>query len=51
MFEQYVLACQQLAQVAMVISVIAGLCVLEYSVLEGIFMVWDKLVHGKPIFD
>ena len=51
MFEQYILVCQQLAQIVLVVSMLVGLVVLEYSVIEGIFMIWDKLVHGVGFFD
>lgn len=35
---------------AMVVSVLAGLSVCVVSILDGFFMIWDKLVHGIPIF-
>ncbi len=30
---------------------VAGLCVLEVSLLDGICMIYDKVVHGEKILD
>lgn len=35
----------------MAVGSLAGVWVLEYSVVEGVWMIWDKIVHGKPFFD
>lgn len=31
-------------------SSLAGIVVTIYSVMEGIFMIWDKFRYGIPIF-
>lgn len=35
---------------AQVFTSVLGLSVLTYSIMEGIFMVFDKLRYGIPIF-
>lgn len=35
---------------AQVASTVIGLSVCVYSIMEGIFMIWDKLRYGIPIF-
>jgi len=35
---------------AQIATSVLGLSICVYSVMEGIFMIWDKLVHGIPVF-
>lgn len=35
----------------MVVGSLVGFVVLVTGVLDGIFMIWDKIVHGIPILD
>lgn len=35
----------------MIVSSIAGYVVLCYSVIDGVFMIWDRVVHKVPFLN
>lgn len=35
----------------MTIGSVLGLAVLETGILDGIFMIWDRIVHGTPFLE
>lgn len=48
MINQLFPALQGTVDVVMTVGSLVGVFVLEYSVIEGCYMIWDRIVHGIP---